>query len=1040
MSAPRQPIYPVFGKNHQREDVFQTKINDLYMLIFDITGHIIDIEAEIALLQAAVVLINSDLAWLTANAITNFTVDSTYDSGPVGCSGFPVVDLFDPPTFTPGPHGVALTYNSRPIGSSDGSILVSYDSVCGFVNLQQIGTATLTSAGTGQSLISSLSAWPTFQLRSLISSDASIIITQTGSDEIDLTTTGGTVSLTPTGTGTSLVADQFGPDLSLKSLIAGPGITLTPATDSITVAADISSLSSLGTGESLVVSSLGPTLSVKSLTSANGIALNATADTIDISADTITLSNAGIGTSLVSPPFQLLGLSAGPGITLTPTFGSDVQISAVVSSLTTSGTGSTLISNGTSPNFALKTLSSGSPSVTVSAPASSNVVIDVPLTTLSSAGGTVSLVSDGTGPTISTKGLTAGTGLTLTPSGSDITIAAPTFVPSISSVGTGSSLISSGTGPAMVLKSIVGTGDVSVTQNASDLTISTPVQTLSYGGSAQTLISDGVGPALSLKGLLAGANTTLTSAGTSVTVATTTGYIASLASVGTGTSLVSTSLGPSVSIKGLSASTNVSLSSTSTDVTLSSSAVVPTLTSLGTGSTLISSGVAPNFTLRRLSGGAGIGITSDANTVTISNIYTLGSAAGVSFVANGVAPNFTMKGLTAGTNISLANFSGTNQIQINTTATTLTSTGGSTLVNDGTGPALRIKSLIAASSNIILTPDADNIAISTPPSTLASSGGSVSLVHTGVSPDLKLKGLTAGSGISITDNGETNIIADSNTYNTGYGELVMTTTPAAPYVLGITPTATVITPGTVASSTLLNFIRLSDGVLQYTGSVSPRMICVQATIKLWPTDATNTFTFQLMQNGSTVLDSQSTFTNATAETVNLQALVSLATNDTVSVFVQHNGAPGTINTNVIYYKLVCRHQQFSTEVGQRYGVYQGSFSTIRGVFVTATWGTVVTSHPNVTGLGGSPFTLFQVNATQRYSIFWKASAGSQNGIIVILEINGVFGWRNDSGHPVSHLAGYGETFTLHAGDTFLFRIHDEAVGSGVTATVFISSG
>lgn len=200
--------WPVFGKSPQTESQYQSEINIIANFVSEIITHIIDIEAELAILVA-------DVAYLNANAVTAFDVQSTYDS--MLCPGMPVVDLFDPPTVTPNvPHGQSVVFNSRPLVSTDNSVLISYDAICGVVNLQTScppDPVSIASAGGSVSLVNGSGLGPNMFIKGLSAADANIGLTDNGTD---------------------IIISNNAPD-QIVSLASGTGISVTGAYPSFTI-------------------------------------------------------------------------------------------------------------------------------------------------------------------------------------------------------------------------------------------------------------------------------------------------------------------------------------------------------------------------------------------------------------------------------------------------------------------------------------------------------------------------------------------------------------------------------------------------------------------------------------------------------------------------------------------------------------------------------------------------------------------------------------------------------------------------------------
>jgi len=105
----------------------------------------------------------------------------------------------------------------------------------------------------------------------------------------------------------------------------------------------------------------------------------------------------------------------------TNSVGTDIDLSSGASSSLTSAGGTTLVVDGTSPDFIIKGLTaSGNSSITDNG---TDLEVVTPVTTLANSGLAETLVVDGTGPTLTTKGLTGGGGITLFPGATDVVIA-----------------------------------------------------------------------------------------------------------------------------------------------------------------------------------------------------------------------------------------------------------------------------------------------------------------------------------------------------------------------------------------------------------------------------------------------------------------------------------------------------------------------------------------------------------------------------------------------------------------------------------------
>jgi hypothetical protein len=155
----------------------------------------------------------------------------------------------------------------------------SWEILSGAVSLASAGGETLVSDGAGPDLVvKGLEAGAGI---SVVGGASTVVITNTD--------TGSAVTLASAGLGETLVNDGVGPALATKSLVAGAGITLASDADTVTVTAPAGAevtLTNAGGGPSLVTDGTGPTLSIKSLNAASNIAIvdNPTNLNIDVAA------------------------------------------------------------------------------------------------------------------------------------------------------------------------------------------------------------------------------------------------------------------------------------------------------------------------------------------------------------------------------------------------------------------------------------------------------------------------------------------------------------------------------------------------------------------------------------------------------------------------------------------------------------------------------------------------------------------------------------------------------------------------------------
>jgi hypothetical protein len=178
------------------------------------------------------------------------------------------------------------------------------------------------------------------------------------------------VTLVNSGSGQSLVSDGNGPELGVKSITAGAGVSLTSTATNITINNTVS-LYSGGSGVSLVSDGSNPTLGVKSITAGTATTLSDDGSnvTINSTGSNVSLSSAGGTHSLVGngvgPSLTTRGLTPGTGVTISST-SSQVTINSTGSniSLSNAGTGESLVFNGAGPSMSTKGLG-GSQYITV---------------------------------------------------------------------------------------------------------------------------------------------------------------------------------------------------------------------------------------------------------------------------------------------------------------------------------------------------------------------------------------------------------------------------------------------------------------------------------------------------------------------------------------------------------------------------------------------------------------------------------------------------------------------------------------------------
>jgi len=305
--------------------------------------------------------------------------------------------------------------------------------------------------------------------------------------QINANVPGADVTLAGVGGGQNLVVDGLGPDLAIRTLVSGNGISLSTVGNTIVVSANaaVTTLANTGAGAyGLVVDGLGPDLTIKTINAGAGIIISDVSNVLTISANdidvTTTLANTGAGV-----------------------YG--------------------LVVNGTGPNLTVKTINAGN-NVTISD--NSNVLTinaaDAPVTTLANTGaGSYGLVVNGTGPNLTVKTINAGNGITISDSANVLTVNANAVT--LANTGAGLyGLVVTGTGFNHTIKTINAGNNISITDVSNVLTINAanaPTVTLANtGAGVYGLVVNGTGPSLTVKTINAGNNISITDVANVLTI------------------------------------------------------------------------------------------------------------------------------------------------------------------------------------------------------------------------------------------------------------------------------------------------------------------------------------------------------------------------------------------------------------------------------------------------------------------------------------------------------------------------------------------
>lgn len=543
------------------------------------------------------------------------------------------------------PTGPSLQIRSIAAGNGIG---IATDVDGNLVISSTVTDTTLSSLGTGTSLVTD-SSGPSLEIRSVAAGDGIGIATDVDGTLV-ISSTAVSTTLSSTGGDISIVTDTTGPTLAVRGFRAGDNVTLsTDVDEALVINSMTTTLSSAGGDLSLVRDATGPTLEIRGLSAGDGIELAQLLDeSIRISAIATTLNSAGDPNTTESlviddtgPALSIKSLAAGSGIVFTSE-ANHITIDTVATAavtLSNSGSGLTLVTDDTGPSLAVKGVIAGS-GISLANSTATDIVIDTTEpsggdVTLTSAGTGNTLVSDSTGPSLQVKSLIAGTGIGFTDSGSDITInntVSGAETVSLTSAGPGNSLVVDGTGPDLSLRSLSFGTNINLTANPNDLHIDADLTNVTLANSGietgtQSLVSDATGPSLAVKGVR-GDNTTIAATGSATDVTLSyigaTGSDVTLATAdtfGTSTSLVVDGAGPDLSVKGLVAGTALTIADNGDTLTLNSTGSNVTLTNAGVSPTqsLILDGNGPQMQLFGLRAGTNVSLSGAGNNVVINS-------------------------------------------------------------------------------------------------------------------------------------------------------------------------------------------------------------------------------------------------------------------------------------------------------------------------------------------------------------------------------------------------------------------------------------
>jgi len=212
-----------------------------------------------------------------------------------------------------------------------------------------------------------------------ISAGANITITEEGNAEVISASGGGTsavVTLSSTSATHSLVNDGVSPDFVLKNLIAGANINIVSNSSMVVIesagATSVTNLSSTGSGIFLVNNPTGPNLTVKSLVAGSNVTIisngnDITIDSVAASGANVLLTSVGstvtgaeyLVNDATGPNLALKRLASSQGILLSSD-STSVDIQNDTRMATIGSTGIDYVKTNTGPTYTLKEFVSGS--------------------------------------------------------------------------------------------------------------------------------------------------------------------------------------------------------------------------------------------------------------------------------------------------------------------------------------------------------------------------------------------------------------------------------------------------------------------------------------------------------------------------------------------------------------------------------------------------------------------------------------------------------------------------------------------------------
>lgn len=402
------------------------------------------------------------------------------------------------------------------------------------------------------------------------------------------------------------------------------------------------------------------------------------------------------------------------------------------------------------------------------------------------------------------------------------------------------------------------------------------------------------------------------------------------------------------------------------------------------------------------------------------SLISSGATGAVSLISSSLGPILGVKGLTGGTGINLVSTSteiiisglnsvtgptgaqGTNGSQGETGAQGPTGQQGSNGLQGATGAT----GVPGTATNTGATGETG---IQGPTGATGSQGSTGATGSPGSASNTGSTGATGPIGIQ-GNQGYSGFVTIGS-----YGIMNASYVPTSTYAISCTGASQLISP-TGSSHTGLNFVKQSDGVMQYYGYTGQTgQVYVKSDMDIFPTDPTYYYTFELRKNGltGTVLASRSTFTQNSYEHININAVTNVNNDDTLAVYCKNNAGLTGTTTNLIYYNLTAQALIIGSQIINTVGSYRlqsaGHLTNPSVILFSAT----LSTHPNVSlNLSNNIFT-FNANATYTFNlgVVWDGSATARyiqivvNGTPGAIDIDTQFIYPRAISFPVTLSAG-----------------------------------